>query len=69
MDVDTEVTLWNRLFNDDKPTCLVVSNRKFVLQHADNIIVMREGKIEAQGTLEVLLENSEEMKQIWSIIQ
>ncbi len=69
LDVDTEVTLWNRLFNDDKPTCLVVSNRKFVLQHADNIIVMREGKIEAQGTLEVLLENSEEMKQIWSIIQ
>lgn len=69
LDVDTEVTLWNRLFNDDKPTCLVVSNRKFVLQHADNIIVMMEGKIEAQGTLEVLLENSEEMKQIWSIIQ
>lgn len=69
LDVDTEVTMWNRLLNSNKSTCVVVSNRKFVLQQADNIIVMKEGKIEAQGTLEELLDSSEEMKQIWNIIQ
>jgi len=69
LDVDTEVTMWNRLFNSNKPTCVVVSNRKFVLQQADNIIVMKDGKVEAQGSLEELLKDSEEMKQIWSIIE
>lgn len=69
LDVETEATMWNRLFNNNKPTCIVVSNRKFVLQQADNIIVMKEGKVEAQGTLEELLKSSEEMKQIWSIIE
>lgn len=69
LDVETEATMWNRLFNSNKPTCIVVSNRKFVLQQADNIIVMKEGKVEEQGALEELLKSSEEMKQIWNIIE
>ena len=46
-------------------TCLVVSHRKSVLQRADNIIVMKGGKIEAQGKLNELLEASEEMQRLW----
>jgi ATP-binding cassette subfamily B protein len=69
LDVETETKLWNRLFKGSHPTCLVVSNRKFVLQQAHHIIVMKDGEIEAQGTLEELIENSNEMQKLWSIIQ
>ncbi|MBZ9625053.1 ABC transporter ATP-binding protein/permease [Clostridium sp. FP2] len=65
LDVETEMKLWNRIFEQQDKTCLVVSNRRFALQKADNIIVMKDGHVEAQGTLDELLENSEEMRQIW----
>ena len=65
LDVETETKLWNRIFEQQDKTCLVVSNRRFALQKADNIIVMKDGQVEAQGTLEELLENCEEMSKIW----
>lgn len=65
LDVETEMRLWNGIFEKTNKTCLVVSNRPFVLQKADNIIVMKDGKIEAQGTLEELLKSCEEMQLIW----
>ncbi|WP_258881012.1 ATP-binding cassette domain-containing protein [Clostridium tagluense] len=65
LDVETEMKLWNRIFEQQDKTCLVVSNRRFALQKADNIIVMKDGHVQAQGTLDELLENSEEMRQIW----
>lgn len=65
LDIETEMKLWNRIFQQKYKTCLVVSNRRFALQKADNIIVMKEGHVEAQGTLEELLENCEEMRKIW----
>jgi len=65
LDVETEIKLWNRLFEGKKPTCLVVSNRRYALQQADNIIVMKNGRVEAQGSLEELLNSCEEMKLIW----
>jgi ATP-binding cassette subfamily B protein len=47
LDVETERTLWQRLFEEEAPTCLVVSNRRV-------------------GTLEELLERSEEMRTLWA---
>ena len=46
-------------------TYLVVSHRPIALQHADNIIVLKGGRIEAEGTLEALLETCEEMQGLW----
>lgn len=65
LDVDTEKQLWSRLSENEKSTCLLVSNRKWALQHADNIIVLKDGRIEGEGTLQYLLENCDEMRQIW----
>ena len=75
LDVDTEATLWNRLFDhfhtenpfdeDDMSTCLVVSHRHGALKRADNIIVLKDGKIEAEGKLDDLLENSAEFQRLW----
>jgi ATP-binding cassette subfamily B protein len=66
LDVETENTLWNRIFEKSNATCIVVSNRRTALQNADNIIVLRDGYIEAQGKLDELLESCDEMQQIWS---
>lgn len=65
LDVETENTLWNRIFEKSNAACIVVSTRRTALQHADNIIVLKDGYIIAQGKLDDLLKSCEEMQQIW----
>ncbi|MDF2869738.1 MAG: transporter ATP-binding protein [Anaerocolumna sp.] len=65
LDVETENKLWHRLFAKRSAACLVVSNRRLALRQADQIIVMKDGRIDGIGTLEELLQNNDEMKAIW----
>ena len=66
LDVETEQELWRRVFELEDATCLVISHRRAAFQHADNILVMKDGKVEAEGKLDDLLQTSEEMRRLWA---
>jgi ATP-binding cassette subfamily B protein len=65
LDVHTEADLWERVLGDRRRTVLAVSHRRGVLARADQVVVLRDGRVADVGPLSELLERCEEMRRLW----
>ena len=65
LDPATEAAILEHLRDRSGGACLAVSHRRGVLAAADRIVVLRSGRVEAEGTPAALLRDCAEFRAIW----
>lgn len=66
LDIETERLLWERLDRQRDVTCLVVSHRPTALRRATHIVVLEDGKVQGQGSLDQLLASNTYIRRLWN---
>ncbi|EQB88508.1 ATP-binding cassette subfamily B protein [Clostridium punense] len=70
LDGETEREFWNRFeenINNKNFGCIIASNKKQILQRADKVIFMNNGKVAGCGKAEELLESCNEFASIYGV--
>jgi hypothetical protein len=65
LDAETERALWESILAVREATRLVVSQWKAVRRRANQILLLKDGRLEDEGTRDDLLERSEEIRRLW----
>jgi ATP-binding cassette subfamily B protein len=65
LDAETEKLIWDQILEQYDSAFLVVTHNRQLLRRADHIVLMKDGKVEAEGQLEELLRTSKEMQSLW----
>lgn len=69
LDVETEAVLWERVLEDGSRTVLAVSHRRAALQRADQVVVLRDGRVDDLGALPDVLARCNEMQRLWRLTE
>ena len=60
-----DAELWRRVLGEPGRTVLAVSHRRAVMAQADQVIVLKDGRVDDLGTSAELLVRNQEMRQLW----